>query len=106
MASIREYPIVKFWYGKGARFKTIEDLMDGNPDWFLWALERFQNVTVGQAKHFKEKYGLDIPSRFVEDVPPYEYRVGDPEALYQELCTFPRPSLQETLRKYRKNLEE
>lgn len=100
---VREYPIVRFWYGKGARFKTIEELMDEDPDWFLWALEKFQNVTVEQAHHFKEKYGMNIPPRLVENVPPYEHVKGDPESLYMELCQFPRPNLEEVLTKYRTN---
>lgn len=103
MERVREYPIVRFWYSKAARFKSIEELMDNDPDYFLWALGAFQNITVDQANHFEEKYGLKIPPKFVEDVPPYEHMKGDPVELYQELCDFPRPSLDEVLTKYRSN---
>lgn len=98
---MREYPVVYLWYGKKA-YRPIEEIMKDDVDYFFWLLEKFQNVTVEQAEYFKGLYGADIPNLFIENVKPYEYLKGDPEELYLELCKFPRPDLEETLRKYRK----
>lgn len=76
--------------------------MDQDIDYFIWAVNKFQNITVSQAQHFKDTYGLDFPSKYIEDVPPYEHKKGDPEELYMELCNSPRPDLNQVLAKYRK----
>lgn len=83
-----EYPIVRFWYGKGAKYKTIEELIDNEPKLFLWYVEKFQDVTVKQAQHFKDRYGMDLPDEVISDVEPYEHRKGapSPDTEYEKIC--------------------
>lgn len=92
---MREFPIKKFWYGKGAACRSIEELMEKNPKWFLWALETFQDVTPGQAAHFEKVFGMDLPKEFIcsqelmdeiNEGNPYEFKKGDSEDVYKELC--------------------
>ena len=92
---MREFPIQKFWYGKGAAYKSIEELMEKNPGWFIWAVETFQDLTPQQAEHFKEVYGMDLPEDVIcsrelldkiNNGKPYEYQKGDTEEMYKELC--------------------
>ena len=85
---MREYPIVRFWYGKGARYRSIEELIDGNPKWFIWAVENFQDVTPTQAKHFSDKYGIELPTEVIADVEPYEHKKGSPspDTVYEDIC--------------------
>ena len=92
---MREFPIKKFWYGKGAACKDIEELMEKNPKWFLWAVETFQDLTPAQAKHFEKVYGMDLPKSLVcpqkllDEINgglPYEFKKGDSEEVYKEMC--------------------
>ena len=96
----REYPVAYLWYGKHA-YEPIEQVIQLYPDYFFWMLETFQNVTPGQAAHFKVCYGEVIPPEAIEDVEPYYYIKKDPPELYQELCKFPRPELKPTLDLFR-----
>lgn len=85
-----EYPIERFWYSKAARFSSIEELIDKDPQYFIWAVETFQDVTPKQAEHFKEVYGMELPKWCIApaDCPPYTHPRGapldDPE--YEKLC--------------------
>lgn len=92
---MREFPIKKFWYSKGAAYKSIEELMEKNPGWFIWALEHFQDVTPQQAKRFKELYDEDLPPEVIcsqelldkiNNGEPYEFKKGDSGDIYKELC--------------------
>lgn len=92
---MREFPIKRFWYGKGAAYKSIEELMEKNSSWFIWAVETFQDLTPQQAEHFKEVYGMDLPSNLItsqelldeiNNGEPYEWKKGDSEDVYKDLC--------------------
>jgi len=85
---MREYPILRFWYGKGAKYSSIEELIDNNPSWFIWAVEKFQDVTPAQANHFKERYGMELPLEVISDVSPYEHTKNspNPDTNYMKLC--------------------
>lgn len=92
---MREFPIKKFWYGKGAAYRDIEELMEKNSGWFIWAVERFQDLTPKQAEHFKEVYGMELPKELIcsqkildklNGGEPYEYKKGDSEEVYKNLC--------------------
>ena len=100
LAKVREYPVAYLWYGKHA-YEPLEQIMDLYPDYFLWMLEKFQNVTTSQATFFQKKYQVDIPPEAVENVPPYVYVRKDPPELYEALCKFPRPELSQVLHQYR-----
>lgn len=95
---MREWPIVRWWYTK-KKGLTIEETIDKDLDWFCWAVKTFQNVTPTQAEYFYKKTGKKINAKFIQDVEPYEYKPGDPEQLYMELCD--TQDLTGTLRKYR-----
>ena len=95
---MREWPIVKFWYTK-KKGMTIEEIIDKDVDWFLWAVKTFQNVTPKQAEYFFQKTGKKLHNSFIQDVEPYEWMVGDPERLYMYLCDC--QDLTKTLRLYR-----
>lgn len=95
---MREWPIVRWWYTK-KKGLTIEETIDKDLDWFCWAVKTFQNVTLSQAKHFEKKTGKKLNPKYIQDVEPYEYKIGDPESLYMELCE--TQDLAGTLRKYR-----
>lgn len=95
---MREWPIVRWWYTK-KKGLTIEETIDKDLDWFCWAVKTFQNVTPQQAEYFEKKTGKKINAKFIQDVEPYEYKTGDPEQLYMELCD--TQDLTGTLRKYR-----
>lgn len=92
---MREFPIKKFWYGKGAAYRDIEELMEKNPGWFIWAVETFQDLTPSQASHFEEVYGMELPESVVcpqhllDEINgglPYEFKKGDSEDIYKDLC--------------------
>ena len=92
---MREYPIEKFWYGKGAAYKDIFELIEKNPKWFIWAVESFQDVTEAQAEHFKKLWGMELPESVIcpniilEAVlggKVYEHKKGDTDETYIELC--------------------
>lgn len=95
---MREWPI-KFWWYTRKKGLTIEETIDKDLDWFCWAVKEFQNVTPKQAEYFKLKTGKTINPKYIQDVEPYEYKPGDPEQLYMELCE--TQDLTGTLRKYR-----
>lgn len=95
---IGEWPIVKFWYTK-KKGLTIEEVIDKDLDWFLWAVLTFQNVTKKQADYFFKKTGKRLNQKLIQDVEPYEWVNGDPDELYMELCKC--QDLKRTLRKYR-----
>lgn len=95
---MREWPIVRWWYTR-KKGLTIEKTIDTDLDWFCWAVRNFQNVTPKQAEYFKQKTGKSINPKYIQDVEPYEYKIGDPEKLYMELCE--TQDLIGTLRKYR-----
>lgn len=92
---MREFPIKKFWYGKGAAYRDINELMEKNSRWFIWAVETFQDLTPEQAEHFKEVYGMELPSEVIcsqelldkiNNGKPYEYQKEDTEDVYKDLC--------------------
>lgn len=81
-----EWPVSKMWYGKMAG-KTIEEIIDNYPRYFIWMVKAFQNVTVPQARYFQDKYGMELPREVVQDVVPYEYVYKkSPEGEYEKLC--------------------
>ena len=86
-----EWPI-KFWWYTKKKGMTMED-------WFLWAVCTFQNVTPEQAEYFKKRTGKTLNSRLIQDVEPYEYKTGDTEEMYMEICR--TQDLHGTLRKWR-----
>ena len=92
---MREFPIQKFWYGKGAACKDMEELIEKNVNWFIWAVENFQDVTPKQAQHFKEVWKMDLPRQVITSQKlldeinnglPYEHKKKDTEDVYKELC--------------------
>ena len=92
---MREFPIRKFWYGKGAAYNTIEELLEKNPGWFIWAVETFQDLSPAQAEHFRKVYGMELPESVITSQElldsingglPYEYKKGDGEEVYKEIC--------------------
>ena len=91
-------PIVRFWYTK-KKVQTIEEIIDKDLDWFLWAVNTFQNVTQTQADYFFKKTGKKLNPKLIQNVEPYEWKTGDSESLYMELCDC--QDLTKTLRKYR-----
>lgn len=93
-----EWPITHFWYSQKVG-KTIEEIIDTDPSFMVWALENFQNVTPKQAEYYKKKTGKTLPARVIQDVEPYDHQKGDPEKLYTELCQ--TQDLEGTLKKYR-----
>lgn len=95
---MREWPI-KFWWYTRKKGLTIEQTIDRDLDWFCWAVKEFQNVTPAQAQYFEKKTGKKLNPKYIQDVEPYEYRQGDPESLYMELCE--TQDLTRTLRRYR-----
>lgn len=98
-----EWPIVRWWYTK-KKGLTIEETIDRDVEWFLWAVAEFQNVTPSQAEYFFKKTGQKLNPALIQDVEPYEWMSGDPEGLYMELCE--TQNLEATLTKYRgKQLE-
>lgn len=93
-----EWPIVRWWYTK-KKGLTIEEVIDKDLDWFIWAVVTFQNVTPKQANYFFQKTGKKLNQKLIQDVEPYEWQIGDTEELYMELCDC--QDLTKTLRKYR-----
>lgn len=93
-----EWPIVKLWYTK-KKGQTIEGLIESDTAFFEWMVSNFQNVTPKQARFYTQVSGRHLPEDVIQDVEPYEWRVGDPESLYGEICT--TQNLKESLAKYR-----
>lgn len=85
-----EYPISRFWYSKAARFGSIEELIDQDPLYFIWAVETFQDVTPAQAEHFRKVHGMDLPGWCIApaECPPYTHPKGAPldDPDYMKLC--------------------
>ena len=82
-----EHPCSYLWYGKHA-YKPIEEVIDKWPDYFLWEVSEFLDVTVQQARYFKDKYGMELPAEVIApaEVEPYEYTKGSPEGEYADVC--------------------
>lgn len=93
-----EWPIVKFWYTK-KKGQTIEHIIDTDISFFEWSVRTFQNVTPSQAEYYKRKTGKSLNPRVIQDVEPYDWRPGDPESLYLELCD--SQDFRRAIRKYR-----
>lgn len=93
-----EWPVTHMWYTK-KKGQTIEEIIDTDPDFFIWMVETFQNVTPKQASHFRQRTGIIIPGIFIQDVEPYDHIPADPDKLYMELCD--TQDLPGTLKKYR-----
>ena len=93
-----EWPIKYWWYTR-KKGLTIEETIDKDLDWFLWAVTEFQNVTPSQAEYFFKKTGKKLNSKFIQDVTPYEWKSGDPDELYMMICN--TQNLEENLRKFR-----
>ena len=92
---MREFPIRRFWYGKGAQFSTMEELIEKRPGWFIWAVETFQDVTEEQAEYFYKVYKMRLPKEVIcspqllneiNEGKPYEFSRGDDEEVYKDLC--------------------
>lgn len=73
------------WYGKMAGH-TIEDIIEHNVEYFIWMVKAFQDVTVSQAKFFRDKWGMDLPEEVIKNVPPYTYNKKAPKGEYESLC--------------------
>lgn len=95
---MREWPIVRFWYTK-KKGKTIEEIIDTDVDWLNWAIKEFQNLTPQQAKYYELRTKRKINPKYIQDVEPYEWKNGDPDNLYMDLCN--NQDLRYTLRKWR-----
>lgn len=93
-----EWPIVKWWYTK-KKGMTMEEVIDHDLDWFLWAVCTFQNVTPEQAEYFHKKTGKVLNPILIQDVEPYEWRSGDKDEMYMEICE--SQDLSGTLNKWR-----
>ena len=93
-----EYPIIRLWYTKHAG-DTIERIIDTDIQYFEWMVNTFQMVTPDQARYYEQHKHKKIPDEYIMDAPPYEWRRGDPERLYIELCH--TRDLEGTLLKYR-----
>ena len=95
---MREYPVVKMWYTKH-KGKTIEEIIDKDPSFACWMIKTFQNLTPTQAQYFKKRWGKELKKEYIQDVEPYEWKKGDPEQLYMELCE--TQDLQKALQRWR-----
>ena len=68
--------------------KAIEEVMDKWPDYMIWCIECFQDVTVAQAKHFKERYGMELPAEVIApaEVEPFVFTKENTSEDYIDLC--------------------
>lgn len=82
---MREYPVHHMWYGKGAG-RTIEEIIDWKPDYFIWLVQTFLDVTPSQAAYFKKKLGMDLPREVIRDVVPYIHHKLSPPEEYERIC--------------------
>lgn len=82
-----EHPVTAMWYGKMAG-KTIEEIIDTDPSYFVWMLSGFLDVTVQQAKYFEEKYGLALPENVIAppEISAWTHCEDTLENEYKELC--------------------
>lgn len=83
-----EYPVTKMWYGKGAG-RTIEEIIDWKPDYFIWMVDRFLDVSPSQAEYWNKKFpGMELPDYVISpaDVIPYTYTKESPADEYELLC--------------------
>ena len=95
---MREWPIKFFWYTR-KKGKTIEEVIDTDPDWLEWAIREFQNLTPSQAEYYEKRIGKKLSKKFIQDVEPYEWKPGDPDEMYLDLCY--AQDLEKTIRKWR-----
>lgn len=95
---MREWPITSFWYTQ-KKGKTIEEIIDTDPSWLIWAIKEFQNVTPKQAEYFEKRLGKKLNPKYIQDVEPYTWIPGDPDGLYMDLCN--NQNIDYTLRKWR-----
>ena len=95
---MREWPI-KFWWYTRKKGMTIEESIDADVEWVCWAIKNFQNVTPAQARYLEQKTGRKLNPIYIQDVEPYEWKPGDSEELYMDICR--SQDLVGTLRKYR-----
>lgn len=93
-----EWPVTMMWYTK-KKGQDIENIIDSDPDFFMWMVETFQNVTPQQANYFKRKYAVVVPEKFIQDVEPYTWEEEDPDRIYMEICD--TQDLHSVLKKYR-----
>lgn len=98
MPSRHEYPVTHMWYTKH-KGRTIEWIIDHDPDYLVWMVKTFQDLTPSQAQYFFDRHGKRFRDEFVQDVTPYTYEKGDPEEMYAELCE--TKDLKRTLLKWR-----
>ena len=94
----KEWPVTHMWYTKKCGM-TMEEIIDTDPDFFIWMVETFQNITPNQADHFYRKAGFRVPDECIQDVEPYDHRTTDPVKLYMELCD--TQDYTGTMKKYR-----
>lgn len=83
-----EYPITRFWYGKGAQYDSIEELIEKDKDYFLWCVKAFQDVTMEQAEHYFKWWGEYLPDEVIapEGTVPYSHTKQDQGVFYGKLC--------------------
>ena len=93
-----EWPVVRFWYTK-KKGQTVEEIIKSDITFFEWMVSNFQNVTPQQARVYNQLTNKKLPTEVIQDVEPYEWHKGDPEALYTELCK--TQDLHGTIAKYR-----
>lgn len=93
-----EWPVTHMWYTKKSGM-TIEEIIDSDPEFFMWMVETFQNVTPTQARYFYGKVGIRIPSEWIQDVEPYDHKPTDSDRLYSELCD--TQDIIQVMKKYR-----
>lgn len=93
-----EWPVVRFWYTK-KKGQTVEEIIKSDITFFEWMVSNFQNVTPQQARVYNQLTNKKLPTEVIQDVEPYEWQKGDPEALYTELCK--TQDLRGTIAKYR-----
>lgn len=64
----------------------MEEVIRTKPDYFIWAVETFQDITREQAELFRELYGESLPEEVIRDVPPYVFTKDSPEGEYEQIC--------------------
>lgn len=82
---MREWPIKSWWYTR-KKGLTIEETIDKDPDWMLWAIKSFQNITPEQARYLYKKTGKRVNPKYIQDVPVYVWEPGDTDSLYMDIC--------------------
>lgn len=77
----------------------MEEIITEDPDFFIWMVETFQNITPKQAECFYIKTGVRVPPECIQDVTPYDHHRDDPDRMYMELCD--TQDYQGVMKKYR-----